>query len=129
MKCCSRWIPASILLVALAAGDARADNPKFDIRSIPCCQYKPYQAIVWSGTDSLMTIAALAAYCGPILWYSPDEPLVEDTPGLEMRMPTAFPFEETPDAPVVYYRVRSILKRDRGVEDTTPATAADRPST
>jgi len=35
----------------------------------------------------------LAAYCAPILWFSPDEPLLEDATGKGIRVPDPFPFE------------------------------------
>ena len=109
----------SLCLVVVAGGlalfqVANAARPEFDIEAVPCCSYEPYQAIVWTGADSLLSIAEIAAYCAPILWFSPDEPLVENTPGLAARIPTAFPFEQVPDAPVAYYRVRTVLTRGGG---------------
>jgi hypothetical protein len=76
---------------------------------IACCAEGPIEAIIWSGVDSLMTIEELASYAGPVLWFSPDEPLLRGTSGVDMRIPEAFPFEEAPDAPVVYYRVRKVV--------------------
>ena len=107
--------PTALALLALLAllgviGTARAgETGDLDVEKIPCCAYDPYDAIVWSGTDSLMTLQELAAYCAPILWFSPDEPLLEDAHGADIRIPTSFPFETAPDAPVVYYRVRNII--------------------
>ncbi len=65
-----------------------------------------------------MTLDRLAAYCAPILWFSPDEPLLRNANGADIRVPAAFPFETAPDAPVVYYRVRTILARKNST--TTP---------
>jgi hypothetical protein len=108
-----RFVVSLVCLITLVAAAARADEPEFDIEAVPCCEYEPYQAVVWTGTDSTMTFDDLASYCGPILWFSPDEPLVEDTPGLAIRQPAAFPFEEAPDSPVVYYRVRTLIEFTR----------------
>jgi hypothetical protein len=105
---------STAVLLFVLAPVVWADEPEFSIEDIPCCQYEPYQALVWTGTDSTMTFDELASYCGPILWFSPDEPLVEETPGLDIRMPTTFPFEEAPDAPVVYYRVRTLIQAPDG---------------
>ena len=110
-----------IMLCGLGLSDAWGD-PKFDVSKIPCCEYADYDAIVWSGTDSLMTIEQLAAHCGPILWFSPDEPLLAGTQGRDIRIPSAFPFETAADAPVVYYRVRNILERP---DHPGPAYVAD----
>jgi hypothetical protein len=70
------------------------------------------EGLVWYGEDSLMTFEKLAALCAPILWFSPDEPLLHGTEWGEIRIPTAFPFEEPVDTPVVYYRIRRLLIRE-----------------
>ena len=64
-----------------------------------------------------MTIERLAAYAAPVLWFSPDEPLLKlrrkqgSARGREILIPEPFPFEADPGAPIVYYRVRRILQR------------------
>jgi hypothetical protein len=65
--------------------------------------------VFWEGTNPIMTLSNLAAYCAPIFWYSPDEPELKNKQGKDIRIPQAFPFEEQVDAPVVYYQVREIL--------------------
>lgn len=75
---------------------------------IPCCDHS-IQAIVWSGTNPKMTIRELAGYCGPTMWFSPDEPLLKETGGKDVMLPEPFPFEGSSSTPVVYYRVRTIL--------------------
>lgn len=70
---------------------------------------EPESGVIWSGSDPKMSLSRLAAYCGPILWFSPDEPLLHDSTGTGIRIPEAFPFENHPDAPVVYYRLRTVL--------------------
>ena len=67
---------AVLALLALATGPASARSAnKLDPDDIECCAYRPYESVVWYGTTPTMTIQELAAYCGPILWFSPDEPL------------------------------------------------------
>lgn len=78
-----------------------------------CCEIDEGLQMIWSGTDSTMSFAELASYCGPILWFSGDEPNLEGAQGKDIRVPTSFPFEDKPDAPVVYYRVRTLLRRGR----------------
>ena len=117
----------ALFLLCFGAGVARADSGvKKSIENIPCCQYDPLDAIVWSGADSIMSIATLAAYCGPILWFSPDEPLLANLAGRDIRIPTTFPFEDSTDAPVVYYRVRQILVRGQRSDAAYVADPEDR---
>ena len=78
----------------------------------PCCDLEGVQGVVWYGLDSTMTIQKFAEACAPILWFSPDEPLLMDAEGKEIRIPEAFPFESTPDAPVVYYRLRRVIEEN-----------------
>jgi hypothetical protein len=101
-----------IAAAAIATGPAAAKKiASFEIEpdEIPCCNSRVAQAVVWHGSDSLMAIEDLAAYCGPALWFSPDEPLLGDTRGRDIRLPEPFPFEDNPDGPVVYYRVRGLM--------------------
>ncbi|RKZ18602.1 hypothetical protein DRQ50_03840 [bacterium] len=65
--------------------------------------------MVWHGQQRYMSFEQLAAYCAPVLWFSPDEPLLSGAEGEEIRQPTFFPFEEAVDRPVAYYRVRTVL--------------------
>ncbi|MDH4212063.1 MAG: hypothetical protein OEV79_11510 [candidate division WOR-3 bacterium] len=90
---------------------AKAGDLDLQPFNIPCTEHG-IQAIVWSGSNPKMIIEKLAAYCGPILWFSPDEPLLAGTKGSEIVLPEPFPFEEAAATPVVYYRVRTILVRE-----------------
>ena len=65
--------------------------------------------LVWHGYRRHISFEELAAYCAPILWFSPDEPLLHGVSGPDIHLPVAFPFEEPSTAPVVYYRLRRIL--------------------
>jgi hypothetical protein len=67
------------------------------------------EGLVWYGDDPHLTFEKIAALCAPILWFSPDEPLLEGKRYGEIRIPQPFPFEEPVDTPVVYYRIRRIV--------------------
>lgn len=116
------WIHSCCLLITVAivdamfcgnAGVAFAKSSDFYLNpyDIPCSEHG-IQAIVWSGNNPKMNIEHLAALCGPILWFSPDEPLLAGSKGTEIRIPESFPFEEPAMTPVVYYRIRTILVRE-----------------
>jgi len=106
------WIVFLILIAVpmLAPGtgslDAKARKKKITGDPAPLSEV---EGLVWYGTDSLITFEKLAAFCAPILWFSPDEPLLYGKTGADIRIPEPFPFEESPDAPVVYYRVKALL--------------------
>jgi hypothetical protein len=99
-----------------------------------CCRHQDLRAdyaLVWTGLDPQMSIERLAAYAAPILWFSPDEPLLKEGPvrrkGKDIDIPVPFPFEEESDQPVVYFRVRRILQRlDEPGPGTYVADIADR---
>jgi hypothetical protein len=105
-------IAAALVLMFAAAGQAPA---QVDVqRKVPCCDTSS-KRIVWIGERQWMTFDELAAYCGPILWFSPDEPLLDDLdrPG-GIDIPMAFPFETPGAGPVVYYRVRNVFESTEG---------------
>jgi len=97
-----RQLARSIVVAAAVATTAAAQD---------CCQIEAGFQMIWSGADSTLTYHELAAYCAPILWFSPDEPNLEGTAGKDIRIPTNFPFEPDLDRPLVYYRVRTLLTR------------------
>ncbi len=114
-----RKILIVFMLVSIAAAVCPADSAAV-IRDKNKVREKlaDIEGLVWHGEDSLMTFEKLAAYCAPILWFSPDEPLLEGKSWGEIRIPMAFPFEEPVDTPVVYYRIRRLLIReDAGLHD------------
>jgi hypothetical protein len=67
--------------------------------------------MIWEGTNPVMKVSELAAYCAPIFWFSADEPELHNRSGKKIRIPTSFPFETKSDSPVVYYQVTYILTR------------------
>jgi hypothetical protein len=92
-----------------AAAEKKIGSFELSAEDIPCCEHDFVQAIVWSGTDPLMKLDDLAAYCAPVLWFSPDEPLLLETEGTDIEIPEPFPFEEASGRPVVYYRARNLV--------------------
>lgn len=145
-KCRSSGIIASfVLLVALlllssdpafarrVAGKKSAPKPKAQAveatseetgakSELSCCQRRKQDAsVIWIGNNPRMTFKQLASYAGPILAFSSDEPLLDGKSGDAIRIPEAFPFQNTPDAPVAYYRVTSILTdADNGADAYIP---------
>src|SRR5436190_6795688 len=63
--------------------------------------------LLWQGEAPTMTVEALAACAGPVLWFSHDEPLLVNPP-TPVLLPEPFPFQPEVAAPVVYYRLREI---------------------
>ena len=98
----------SIIIENGAVAFAQIGGFGVEPEEIPCCDHG-IQAIIWSGINPKMTIRELASYCGPIMWFSPDEPLLNEAEGKDVMLPEPFPFEGSSSTPVVYYRLRTIL--------------------
>ncbi len=94
------WLCVFLLSQSLSAG---VQNGAEDV---------PETGVIWEGTDPNMAFAQLAAYCGPILSFSPDEPLLEGKKGAEISIPQPFLFGSPSDTPVVYFRFKTILLKD-----------------
>ena len=116
------------LLVAAPVPAAAQEPPpgRLSPPTAECCRHEDdaeEHGIIWTGHESTMTVERLAAYAAPVLWFSPDEPLLKVGPrrkkGQEIDLPQAFPFEGDPGGPVVYYRLRRILQR---VDEPGPGT-------
>ena len=114
-----------LLTAAVVCGAAPGGaDPAPAAPAASCCRpLATHGAIVWAGQDPVLTLERLAAYAAPVLWFSPDEPLLQlgqeggrRARGREIAIPEAFPFEERSPGPVVYYRVRRVLKRPRDTE-------------
>ena len=109
--------------------DAQIDSAMADYPEFVRDAYKQ-TGLVWQGPQRYLSFSDFASYCAPIVWFSPDEPLLYDATGKEIRMPTAFPFEEQVDAPVVYYRIRTITRDNRhGEGDPLVGTDLERRDT
>jgi hypothetical protein len=117
------FVTLSIVVLAWLPAQAR---DAYDINRIPCCAYQDLEGIAWSGHDSVMTVQRLAAYCAPILWFSPDEPLLHGGHRSSIRIPAAFPFEAQVDTPVVYFRLRNVLARGDDEDAAFQRDPADR---
>ena len=102
---------ASALLLGLP-GVQRVATPE-EAQGPPtaeCCRHEDLTSeygVIWTGLDPRMTIERLAAYAAPVLWFSPDEPLLKTGPGRrtakgkDIMLPEPFPIEEDPGQPVV----------------------------
>ena len=42
-----------------------------ELNKLPCCDFSEVAGVVWAGNDPILTFQELAAYCAPILWFSP----------------------------------------------------------
>jgi hypothetical protein len=109
-----------LLLACAQAAAATAARPGSAPPAADCCLHEELaqkRGVIWTGADTTMTIERLAAYAAPILWFSPDEPLLKlrlkqgEARAKRILIPEPFPFEDDPGGPVVYYRVRRILHR------------------
>ena len=104
-----RWLqPLLGLAVALAVagfpGTTTAETPQAP-PTAECCRHEDRLdegGLLWTGSEPTMTIERLAAYAAPVLWFSPDEPLLKAGPGRQrmkgkdIMLPEPFPFEEDP---------------------------------
>jgi hypothetical protein len=99
----------SLLLVLPLQSDAKIRELQAATYSAEVIKGTPF--VAWYGQDETMTVERFVSYCAPILWFSPDEPLLEERTGRDILIPEAFPFEDDPGRPVVYYRLRRLLHR------------------
>src|SRR4249920_1790781 len=108
---CVLALLAGLLLGTCASAAAAADPAFVDPAALKCCDYESVAGLVYVGPRNEFSFQELAAYAAPVLWFSPDEPLLGDLRGPLINIPTWFPFEDSASTPVSYYRVRTILKR------------------
>ncbi len=97
-----------------------------ELQKLSCDEFAQALGFVWAGKDPKMTFQQLASYCAPIIWFSPDEPLLNEKSGLDIRLPEPLPFEDDPDASVLYYRIDLILERDDAKGETLVDDVDDR---
>src|SRR5262245_43742510 len=100
----------SLMLACTQAASTAAATQGPGPPSSDCCRHEELsqkRGVIWTGRDTSMTIERLAAYAAPILWLSPDEPLLKlrrtkgEARGREILIPEPFPFEDDPGGPVV----------------------------
>ncbi len=117
-----------VLMVALAC-PAIAEDPSEEPAEGAVCKLKDAIGTIAAGENPKITFQQYAALCAPILWFSPDEPLLGDTEGKDIMMPMAFPFQGEAQTPVVYYRIRTVLVRADQDDDLIITEDADRVNT
>lgn len=124
-----RIILSGLIAFVLVAGNMSGVLAQVDLEhDRPCCEI-PDPRVVWLGEGPSLTFDEIAAYVAPILWFSPDEPLLRglERPA-EINIPSALPFEEAASGPVVYYRVRKVMQ-PTGVTAGIVESPADRGGT
>jgi len=103
-----------ILTLATSATVLGEENDNLDIEEgseIQGCLIENAVGVIAAGNNPKITFQGYANICAPVLWLSPDEPNLKGASGKDIRVPMAFPFQDVPDAPVVYYRIRTLLVR------------------
>ncbi len=119
-RAASLWYKSAIVilfvftLATLPAMESYAQDlrkAREGLQELSCDEYADAQGFVWAGKTPKMTFQELASYCAPIIWFSPDEPLLDKKSGLDIRLPNHMPFEEDPDSAVLYYRIDLVLER------------------
>ena len=88
-------------LVALAQTSAGRDTCDCDLGGL--------EGVVWWGDRDEMTVAELAAYVAPVIWFSPDEPSLYHASGPNITAPEPFPFQDLA-GPVVYYQLKKVVR-------------------
>jgi hypothetical protein len=96
----------TLLILLICPGVAWAQKGRCDFSNVP--------GVVWWGSEKQMPVARFVAYLAPVLWFSPDEPSLDRTSGLDIRIPQAFPGQPVPDRPVLYYQVDRVRTRSGG---------------
>jgi hypothetical protein len=107
---------AALLSTPLSAQTSAAMMPTGLAPSQASCDFSDLPGVVWWGTQRQMTLERVAEYLAPVYWFSPDEPLLRGAEGVDIRIPEAFPFEEQPARPVVYYQFGQMIVVAEGVE-------------
>lgn len=117
MKHRSILVASQFLLLGYALppdGAAQVGPVQSDEIQLANCEYSAVSGVMWYGVERQMTIQQLAEYAAPIYWFSPDEPSMDNRSGKRVRVPEPLPFEDVPDAPVVYYQFNTIYQRTDG---------------
>lgn len=63
--------------------------------------------VIWRGERPDLTLPQLAALFAPVLWFSPDEPLIRDEE--QISFPHVHPCDVETDSAVVYYQVGKLM--------------------
>ncbi len=100
------WSLVVLIPGGLETAQAQSDTPACD------CDYSSIPGVIWWGPQGEMTVAELAAYAAPVIWFSPDEPSLGADRGPGIMAPHPFPFEEAAN-PVVYYQLKEVVSDAR----------------
>jgi hypothetical protein len=132
MRSTAVWRPIVTSLALLGLLVARPLRP-LEAQEVSIPRHRPtlstfdtVPGFIWAGSDSLLTLERLAAYAAPVLWFSPDEPNLDGKTGKDIRIPEAFPFEQSPDSPVAYYMVRTVIVKESAAGWAFQAAGNDR---
>jgi hypothetical protein len=96
-------------LVALVSGGFGTSLAQPDTQACDC-DFSSIPGVIWWGSPKNMTVAELAAYAAPIFWFSPDEPSLKNSRGLQLVVPQPFPFEASSN-PVVYFQLTEVVDK------------------
>jgi hypothetical protein len=80
--------------------------------------------LIYDATRSTLTFGEVAAYTAPVIWFSPDEPLLRHREDGYFQLPMPLPFEEPTDRAVVYFRITKVIGAPGAKESEFWATAA-----
>jgi hypothetical protein len=89
------------------------------------CDFSDVPGALYWGPNNRMTASKMAALAAPILWFSPDEPLLRGAEDDAIRLPETLPFEEAPDAPVLYYQLDQVVGLSETALDRDVSNKAD----
>ena len=107
----SATLMIATLVCASAAPTNAATRTLIESAALKCCEYESVPGLVYVGARNELSFQEIASYAAPVLWFSPDEPLLGGKRGPSINIPSYFPFEDSVSTPVAYYRVRTILLR------------------
>jgi hypothetical protein len=79
-------------------------------------------SLVWKTAQTTVSIERLASICAPVLWFSPDEPLLVRNGGPN-AIPTVLPEDTPTNSAIVYYQCTELVTRSRIDKPVGPGTA------
>lgn len=92
------------LLLTIASADLLADELATDGGPLRI------GGTIWMGSSGTVPLRTIAERAAPILWFSPDEPLLYD--GKNGPFPSRLPCDVPASGAVVYYRLARVIVRD-----------------
>jgi hypothetical protein len=137
-RCAFRVLPVLAMSVMLSGVPALAQPCAPPTAA--CCSHPDLAeqyGIIWTGHETKMPIERLAAYAAPVVWFSPDEPLLtigqtggRRARGKDILIPEPFPFENDPSSTTASAasssgstsRARAPMSRTRRIEASRSST-------